>query len=340
MPKTIRNKYDEKLNYESLMKAHIESRKNKSIKKDIILFNLKQEEYIKYLYDELRNLKYKHGGYYIFYIREPKLRKIQKSKYIDRIVHRWVVDNFLYDAFIPQFINTSYACIRNRGMHKACLDVQKAMKHCKNIWGEYYILKMDIKKYFQNINKRKLFKIMCKKIKDKKVQWLLKEIIFSDKNETGIAIGNYTSQIFANIYLNELDQYIKHKLKVKYYYRYMDDSIILIKTKEEAKNILNKIIIFLKDELYLELNKKTQIFKNKQGVNFCGYKINEYRIKIRDKGKKKLKKKIKTLKNKVKNGEISSKDAQKYICGHLGYIKYANIYNLCSKLFYIKDEFD
>ena len=120
----------------------------------------------------------------------------------------------------------------------------------------------------------------------------------------------------------------------------MDDSIILIKTKEEAKNILNKIIIFLKDELYLELNKKTQIFKNKQGVNFCGYKINEYRIKIRDKGKKKLKKKIKTLKNKVKNGEISSKDAQKYICGHLGYIKYANIYNLCSKLFYIKDEFD
>ena len=302
MPKTIRNKYDEKLTYDSLMKAHIESRKNKSIKKDIILFNLKQEEYIRYLYDKLKNLTYKHGGYYVFYIRGPKLRKIQKSKYIDRIVHRWIVDNFLYEAFVPQFISTSYACIKERGMHKACTDVQQAMRHCKYIWGEYYILKMDVKKYFQSINKQKLLQIINRKIKDKKVLKILKEIIFSERTgiETGIAIGNYTSQIFANIYLNELDQYIKHKLRVKYYYRYMDDSIILVKTKEEANYILNKITNFLNSELYLELNQKTQVFKSKQGVNFCGYKINEYRIKIRNKGKKKLKKKIKKLKGNIK----------------------------------------
>ncbi len=340
MPKTIRNKYDEKLTYENLMKSHIESRKNKSTKKDIILFNLKQEEYIRYLYDELKNLTYRHGGYYVFYVHEPKLRKIQKSKYIDRIVHRWVVDNFLYDAFIPQFITTTYACIKDRGMHKACVDVKKAMVHCKNIWNEYYILKMDVKKYFQSINKKKLLEIISRKIKDKKVIWLLNEIIFSEGNEVGIEIGNYTSQIFANIYLNEVDQYIKHKLKIKYYYRYMDDSVIFVKTKEEANNTLKQIRKFLKDELYLELNQKTQIFKNKQGVNFCGYKINEYRIKIRDKGKKKLKKKIRKLKGKIKAGIITSKQAQKYICGHLGYIKYANIYNLCNKVFYIKDEFN
>lgn len=104
MAKTIRNQFDKKLTYESLMKAHYESRKNKSCKKDIILFNLKQEEYIKYLYDELKTQKYKHGKYQIFYVHEPKLRKIQKSRYIDRIVHRWLVDNFLYDAFVKQFI--------------------------------------------------------------------------------------------------------------------------------------------------------------------------------------------------------------------------------------------
>lgn len=340
MPKTIRSKYDEKLTYESLMKAHIESRKNKSTKKDIILFNLKQEEYIKYLYEELKNLTYKHGGYYVFYIREPKLRRIQKSRYIDRIVHRWVVDNFLYDSFIPQFLPTTYACIRERGMHKACTDVQKAMKHCKKIWNEYYILKMDVKKYFQSINKEKLLEIISRKIKDKKLLWLLKQIIFSEESKLGIAIGNYTSQIFANIYLNEVDQYIKHKLKIKYYYRYMDDSVLFVKTKEEATYALNRIKEFLKNELYLELNEKTQVFKNKQGVNFCGYKINEYRIKIRDKGKKKLKKKIKKLKEKIKDGEMTSKEAHKYICGHLGYIKYANIYNLCNKLFYIKEEFN
>ena len=101
--------------------------------------------------------------------------------------------------------------------------------------------------------------------------------------------------MFANIYLNEVDQYIKHKLKIKYYCRYLDDSIVIVKTKKEAKETLEKIKIFLRNNLELELNSKTQIFKNKQGVNFCGYKINEYRMKIRDKGKRKLKKENKEL---------------------------------------------
>ena len=177
-------------------------------------------------------------------------------------------------------------------MHKACLDVQKTMKHCKNIWGEYYILKMDIKKYFENIQKDILYEILKRKIKDKKILWLTKEIIYSNKGKTGLPIGNYTSQMYANIYLNELDQYVKHNLKCKYYFRYMDDGIILLKTKNKAKEILEAVQKFLKEKLKLELNQKTQIFKNKQGVNFCGYKINEYRLKIRDKGKRRLKKKI------------------------------------------------
>ena len=114
----------------------------------------------------------------------------------------------------------------------------------------------------------------------------------------------------------------------------MDDVIILVKTKKEAKKILEKIKVYLKENLELELNKKTQIFKNKQGVNFCGYKINEYRLKIRDKGKRKLKKKVKILKEKIKQGEFTSKEAKKYLAGHMGYIKIANTYNLESKLFY------
>lgn len=114
----------------------------------------------------------------------------------------------------------------------------------------------------------------------------------------------------------------------------MDDAIILTQTKEEAKTILEKIKKFLKIKLELELNNKTQIFKSKQGVNFCGYKINEYRMKIQDKGKRKLKKKVKYLTNQIKQGSISSKEAQKYLCGHLGYIKYANVKNLTDKIFY------
>ena len=127
---------------------------------------------------------------------------------------------------------------------------------------------------------------------------------------------------------------VKHKLKVKYYVRYLDDSVLIVQTKEEAKKCLKEITKFLEENLQLKLNKKTQIFKGKQGVNFCGYKINEYRLKIRDKGKRKLKKKIKYLKYEIKNGRMTSKEAKKYLSGHLGYIKIANVKTLTDKLFY------
>lgn len=188
MPKTIRNSYYKMLTYEKLMEAHIKSRKGKGYRREIIKFNLKQEEYIMWLLEQLKTKKYKHGGYTVFYVTEPKVRKIEKSKYIDRIVHRWVVDNFLEPAFVPQFVSTSYACLKGKGMHKACLDVQKTMKHCKTIWQEYYILKMDVAKYFDNINKNILLKIIEKKIKDKDLIWLIKEILYSQEREKGLEI--------------------------------------------------------------------------------------------------------------------------------------------------------
>ena len=141
---------------------------------------------------------------------------------------------------------------------------------------------------------------------------------------------------FGNIYLHEADSFIKHKLHIKYYGRYLDDSFVIVRTKQEAKNALKEITKFLEENLHLKLNKKTQIFKGKQGVNFCGYKINEYRMKLRDKGKRKLKKKVKKLTSKIYAGEISSKDARIYLAGHMGYIKYANVKNLIDKLFYIE----
>ena len=336
MPKTIRNEFDKKLTYENLMNAHSLSKRGKGFRKEIILFNLKKEEYIMYLYEQLKQENYKHGGYTEFYVTQPKLRRIEKSKYIDRIVHRWIVDNFLDEYFVKTFINTTYACIKNRGMHKACLDVQKAMKHCKRIWNNYYIIKMDVRKYFDSIDKNILYKIISKKIQDEKLK-VIKQIIYSTEGAKGQPIGNYTSQTFANIYLNEMDQYAKHILELKYWYRYMDDMIAIVRTKQEAIDKLTKIRKFLKEKLDLELNSKTQIFKSKQGVNFCGYKINEYRMKIRDKGKKKLKNKVKILTKKIKQGTITSQEAKMYLCGHLGYIKYANTKNLTDTLFYTEN---
>ena len=270
MAKTIRHEFDKYLTYDNLMKAHLLSRKGKNYKKEVILFNLKQEEYIRWLYEQLKNGTYTHGGYRIFYIQYPKKRKIEASRYIDRIVHRWIVDSFLNRYFVNQFIDTSYACIKNRGMHKASIDVQNTMKHCKRIWQNYYILKMVIRKYFQNIDKDILMNILKRKVKEEK----------------------------------------------------------LVKLLEKIKN-------YLKIKLELELNDKTQIFKSDQGVNFCGYKINEYRLKLRDRGKKAIKQKVRYLKEEVQKGNMNSKEASRFICGHLGYMKYANTRNLEEKLFYI-----
>ena len=189
MPKTIRNEFDKKLTYESLMNAHKLSRRGKGYRKEVILFNLKQEEYIMWLYEKLKSGTYKHSGYTIFYVTEPKLRKIEKSIYLDRIVHRWVVDNFLEPYFVPTFISTSYACLKNKGMHKACLDVQNVMQHLERTWKNYYILKMDVRKYFQNIDKDILYRILARKIQDNKLLWLLKEIIYSNEGRKGLAIG-------------------------------------------------------------------------------------------------------------------------------------------------------
>lgn len=115
----------------------------------------------------------------------------------------------------------------------------------------------------------------------------------------------------------------------------MDDSIILVKTKVEAVEALKAIRKFLNDKLHLQLNSKTQIFKSSQGVNYCGYLVNEYRLKIRFKGKRKLKKKIKELKYQIRTKQITSKEAQKYLCGHLGYLKIANTRELEKRLFEI-----
>lgn len=334
MPKTVRNQFDKYLTYDNLMKAHLKCEKSKRNRENVIKFNLKQEEYINWLYKELKTRHYEHSNYTMFYVYEPKKRKIEAAKYIDRIVHRWLYDSFLEPNFLPELIDTTYACLPHKGMHKCVVDVQNAMKKCQKEYGEYYILKMDIKKYFQSIDKDILMNIIKRKIKDQDIIWLIKQTLFNKRSEPGIPIGNLSSQLFANLYYNETDQFIKHILKVRYYFRYMDDSIILMKDKESLKKVRLEIEDFIHNNLNLEFNSKTNVFKNKQGINFCGYKINEYRLKIRDKGKRKVKNKVKKLKWKIKNGEISSLEAKKYLCGHFGYMKIANTYNFVNKIFY------
>ena len=189
MSKTIRNQFDKFLTYEKLMEAHEKCQRGKKNRSNVIKFNLKKEEYVQWLYEQIKTKKYRHGNYITFYVLEPKKRKIEAARYIDRVVHRWLVDNFLEPAFLPQLIDNTYACIKGRGMHRAAIDVQKAMKECKKKYGEYYILKMDVAKYFQSIDKDILMSIIKRKIKDENILWLIHQTIYSGRNESGIPIG-------------------------------------------------------------------------------------------------------------------------------------------------------
>lgn len=164
---------------------------------------------------------------------------------------------------------------------------------------------MDVAKYFQNIDKRILWNIIKRKIKDRKLLWLTKVILMSKEGMTGLPLGNYTSQMFANIYLNELDQYAKHVLKCKNYFRYMDDIVIICENKTIAKNNLKMLSEFAKTNLKLTFNSKTKIFKDIQGVNFCGYKINENRLKIRNQSKYRMKRKLKLYTKQLKSSKIT-----------------------------------
>ena len=331
MSQKIHNIFDSKLSYQSIYNAYIHTKRLKAYRKDVIKFEFKLEYNINRIYQKLKSESYEFGKYNEFYVYEPKKRRILSASFEDRIVHTWYVKNFLEPYFVPTFIDTTYACILNKGMHKCALDVQKTIYTCSYL-DEYrygYILKMDVSKYFDNIDKNVLYSILAKKIDDKKFLKLTKKLLDSTskyytKENIGIPIGNYTSQMFANIYLDKLDKYIKNQIKCKYVFRYMDDIACIFKNKSDAKNALSLIIIFLKFKLGLSLNSKTQIFKISQGINFCGYKINKYGLKIRDKGKRRLNRKIRVLKKILDKGLITTKIARQKLAGHIGYIKISN----------------
>ena len=293
MSKTIKNCFNKKLTFDALIKAEERARKGKNSKREVLIFNMDLETNIYNILNKLKKELYKTGKYWTFTVYEPKERVIKSLPYVDRIVQQWYIYEFIKPYIIPRFINDTCACIENRGTHYAVNKIQKYMRIMKRLNNSYYILKCDIRKYFYSIDKDILFNIMKRYITDKKLLDLTYKLIY-DGNELGIPIGNYTSQYFANIYLNELDHYIKEYLGIKYYVRYMDDFILLVKNKDTAKELKNKIEIFLKNKLNLSLNNKSVYYNNEMGVNFCGYRIYETHRLLRDRTKENIKKKVKT----------------------------------------------
>lgn len=318
MPKTIKKTFNKKLTFIKLIDAHNRAKIGKVNKKEIMLFEQDLETNIINILFELKSNTYKLGKYRSFIIYEPKERLIKSLPYKDRIVHQWYVYEFIKPYILPRLITDTFACIDKRGTHLCVKKTQEYMKKMSIKYNKYYILKCDVKKYFYNINKDILFNIMKKYIRDKKLLNLTKILIYDSEDPKGIPIGNYTSQYYANIYLNELDHYVKEELKIKYYLRYMDDFVIMLPTKEECKNILRNIKIFLLNTLKLELNNKSRYYPNKFGINFCGYIIHENYILLRDRSKKKIKKENRNKTFMYKR--------------YYGHLKHANCYNFLRKI--------
>ncbi len=332
--------FDQIISLENLFAGWKEFHKDKQIKPDVLKFELNLEPNIFQLHRDLKSHRYKHGPYTSFYITDPKRRHIHKATVRDRVLHH-AVFNILNPLFEPTFISHSFSCRIGKGSHKGVDCLTKTLRQISlNYTGPCFALKCDISKFFASIDHSVLLNLLSKKIKDDKAMWLIKEIIGSFcSNQSnlfekrGLPIGNLTSQLFANIYLNELDQFVKHELRVKNYLRYTDDFIIASDNKEYLEKILKPIKEFLEQKLFLKLHPhKVVIRKFNQGVDFLGYVVLPHYCLMRNKTKQRIFRKLRNRVKEYKTGEISQQTLEQSLQSYLGVLSHANTYELSQNL--------
>jgi len=302
-----------------------------------LIFSRFLEENLFDLYELLKNKTYKHDGYQEFYVRDPKIRDIHKACVKDRVVHH-LVSKVLEEIFEPTFFAHSYSCRKMKGTHKAIKAFVKLTRQAShNNSSKLFILKCDIRKFFASVNHNVLINLLSKKIVDPDFIWLLDVIIqsFNTKNHDGegMPIGNLTSQLFANIYMDPLDKFIKNELKVKYYIRYADDFVLMSHNREILINFLEKIDDFLKNNLKLSLHpKKIEIRDYYLGTDFLGYVIFPKYIIPRTKTKKRIFRKLKKKADLIRKGESDTHTLNESVQSYLGYLSHCNSYKLAQEV--------
>lgn len=303
----------------------------------MIIFEHLLEDHLFSLHKSLEDKIYRHDNYEAFYVHDPKMRHIHKACVKDRVIHH-LVSKKLEEIFDPTFYAHSYSCRKDKGTHKAVRAfIAFARKASKNNVSKLFVLKCDIRKFFASVDHNVLFRILSQKIHDADFLWLLNEIIESFQSNSsickGMPIGNLTSQVFANIYMNPLDQYIKHQLKEKYYIRYADDFVIFSGNKKHLKEILFKIDFFLLDELKLFLHpNKINIRDYYQGIDFLGYIIFPHFVIPRTKTKQRMLRKLSERSKFVDEGKISLDILRQTLQSYLGYLSHCNSFKLSQEV--------
>lgn len=321
--------FEDIINIENLLEAWKEFIRDKRNKSDVQEFSFHLMDNLFVIHEDLSSSCYQHGGYQAFNISDPKPRSIHKASVRDRLLHH-AIYRILYPFFDKTFISDSYSCRINKGTHKALNRFRSfayivSHNHTRTCW----ILKCDIRKFFANIDYKVLLDILNSYISDKQIIWLLQEIIgsFSTKTGTGLPLGNLTSQLLVNIYMNEFDQFVKHKLKVKYYVRYADDFVLLSSNQKELGNLIPLIRNFLSEKLKLDLHPQKVMIKTiASGVDFLGWiNFSDHRV-LRTSTKRRMIRRIKEL------------SVPATINSYLGLLKHGNTGKVQSEIFKITSQ--
>ncbi|MEK7180863.1 MAG: reverse transcriptase/maturase family protein [Patescibacteria group bacterium] len=282
--KIYNNLFEQITSLENLFSAWDAFKSDKRKKPDVMRFEWQLEENIFRLHRELKSATYRHGPYSGFYVTDPKQRHIHKALVRDRVLHH-AVFSVINPIFEEMFIPTSFSCRVGYGTHRGVEALAGMMRQVsKNNTRTCHVLKCDVRKFFDSVDHRILLGILTKRIKDEKVMWLLRSIVESYSSEIGsgkgIPIGNLTSQLFANIYMNEFDRYMKHMVKAKHYLRYTDDFAIVSENRTYLEELLPKIKEFLSNNLAINLHPNKIILSTFcQGVDFLGYvSFPQYRL--------------------------------------------------------------
>ncbi len=312
--------YELIISLENLFDAWQEFLKGKRKRKDVAEFSENLSKNIYNLHLDLVNKTYQHGSYHAFNISDPKPRNIHKATVRDRLLHH-AIYRVLYPYFDKKFISDSYSCRLNKGTHKAIRQFQRYFwKVSQNNTKQCWVLKCDIKKFFASIDHSILIVILKKHIHDADAIRLLETIIgsfYSTQPDKGLPLGNLTSQLLVNIYMNEFDQFIKHRLKVKYYIRYADDFVVLSRDRNFLLQNVRYIVHFLYERLILSLHPGKVFIKTfASGVDFLGWvRFPNYRI-LRTTTKRRMLKKL------------SKNPSKEIITSYRGLLKHGNTYKL------------
>lgn len=321
---------------ENLFTAWEEFRRGKQSRKDVMQFEERLEQNLFLLHRELCRETYQHGPYSAFTICDPKQRRIHKATVRDRIVHH-AVFSVLNPIFEPTFIAHSFSCRKDKGTHKAVVALKRMLWQISNNHRrQCFALKCDIHQFFASVDHAILLHVLGKKIEDERTMQLLRRIIGSfitSPRGTGIPIGNLTSQLFANVYLNEFDQWIKHDLKIRHFVRYTDDFVVLGEDKSALENLIPKIRSFLQDSLHLDLHsRKVTIRTYRQGIDFLGYVLRPHHRLIRTRTKRRMFRKLRMRIEEHARGIGSAESVQQSLQSYLGVLSHANAHQLRQEL--------